>query len=211
MVQIKICGLTNQADYDLVSSLGADYAGFIFYPFSPRYLNPLQKPLLPSPAIPRQPARVGVFVNETRPVIHRIYQDWQLDLVQLHGHESDQFCRELALPCWKAIRIKDQHSLSELDHFDCQVFLLDTFHKNLYGGSGQSFDLSLAQTAISTGKQIIIAGGISSENIADIYALHPFGIDLNSSLESSPGKKDPKKLRELFSKINQLRMTHGNQ
>ncbi len=209
MVKIKICGLTNLTDYNAAIHLGADYTGFIFYPQSPRFLSSEKAAKIIRQGIHGSHQKIGVFVNDSIERIRSVYKDIGLDIVQLHGDESPDFCRQLELPYWKAIRIQDDHSLNLIQRYNCRFFLLDTFKKNTYGGTGIMFDLNIGKKAIQTGKKIIIAGGVSAANINNVITLNPFAVDVNSSIEDKPGKKNQKKMKEFFDKIKKLQEEHN--
>jgi len=208
MVKVKICGLTNLADYNAAIRLGADYTGFIFYPKSPRSLSSKEAAKIIRQGKQGSHQKIGVFVNDSIERIRSIYKEVGLDIVQLHGDESPDFCRHLELPYWKAVRIQDEHSLNLIQRHNCRYFLLDTFKKNMYGGTGIMFDLNIGTKAIQTGKKIIIAGGVSAANINKVIKLHPFAVDVNSSIEDKPGRKNSKKMKEFFNKIKKLQEEH---
>jgi tryptophan synthase beta chain len=204
---IKVCGITNRDDYHEAVSLGADYIGFIFYVNSPRYISPVQTLELNKDAPRREHKRVGVFVNEAMEKVREIYHGIGLDIVQLHGDESPEYVRQLGLPCWKAVRVKDEQSLSVIKDYHCEAILLDTYQKDKYGGTGISFDPQLAVEALKYDKPIILSGGISTENIQRFIELeadfHAF--DISSSLEEFPGKKSKTKMTEFFKLVRCLR------
>jgi tryptophan synthase beta chain len=202
-IKIKICGITNIEDYRDAVALGADYAGFIFYPDSPRYVSPTLAVKLASEAPEGNHQKVGVFVNEDIDVVRDIYDCVGLDIVQLHGDESPEYVERLGLPCWKAIRVKDRDSLEGMENYPCETILLDTYKKGMYGGTGMSFDPELAVEAAGKGKRIIVSGGIGEENIEEVLKLSNsfYGIDINSSIEETPGKKSRTKMERMFKKI----------
>jgi len=207
MVRVKICGMTNEEDLRLAQELGADYAGFIFYPPSPRSVEParVREMVRKAKAAEGRTSLVGVFVDEGIPTVRRIFEECGLDIVQLHGAESPEYCHELDLPYWKAVRVKNISSLLELDRFPHAAFLLDAFADGSYGGSGQRIPPDAAQEAISRGFRIIVAGGISAENLPEILTLRPFAVDACSSLEERPGKKSEFKMRAFFQIFQELR------
>ena len=207
MVKIKICGITNERDLRLTQELGADYAGFIFHRPSPRYVEPdrVQAMIRGARTAARSISFVGVFVNEDIPTVRSIFEECGLDIIQLHGDESPEYCRELGLPHWKAIRMKDASSLLELDRFPGSTFLLDAFAEGSYGGCGRRIPADIAQKALGLGHRVLIAGGISVDNLAETLALRPFGVDVSTSLEERPGKKSEKKMRAFFQIIQGLR------
>jgi phosphoribosylanthranilate isomerase len=206
-MKVKICGITNSQNYLQALSLGADYCGFIFYPKSPRYVNPfmLIDILNDRPATTNQV--VGVFVNEDLEKVRELYLRLSLDILQLHGDESPDYVNRLGLPCWKAIRVKNQHSLGNLSLYNCQGFLLDTYKEEKYGGTGESLDLKLVEIALKSGKKIILSGGLSAKNIQAVFNLEylPFAIDVNSSIESKPGTKSPRKMECFFNTFKNLK------
>jgi len=208
-VQVKICGLTNGEDLRLAGELGADYAGFVFYSKSPRRVDParvkemIQKMKADSGV---HPAFVGVFVNESLSRVRRIFVDCGLDIVQLQGDETSEYCLKLGLPYWKAVRLKDESSLLELDRFPGSTFVLDSFAEGYFGGSGRMLSLDLARKAVDRGCRAIAAGGISVENLEEVLALNPLAVDVCSSLEEKPGKKSEEKMRAFFQKIHELRI-----
>lgn len=204
MVKVKICGLTNLADYNSAVHLGADYTGFIFYPQSPRSLSSEEAVEIIRHGIKGSHKKIGVFVNDSIEKIRSVYKEVGLDIVQLHGDETPDYCQQLGLPYWKAIRIQDEHSLNLIQRHNCRFFLLDTFKKNTYGGTGTIFDLNIGTKAIQTGKKIIIAGGVSATNINRVIKLNPFAVDVNSSIEDKPGKKNLNKMKIFFDKFKML-------
>lgn len=200
MVKIKICGITNRSDYRHALSLEVDYTGFIFYPPSPRYIEPETASGMVRPE-GSSAARVGVFVNEDIQRVHDIHQAARLDIVQLHGEESPDYCRRLGLPFWKAIRLAGEASVAETEKYRGGVILLDSFHPGMYGGTGRMADLALVERCIALGGRFIIAGGVSGECIGDLLRLSPFGVDINSAIEKRPGVKDHLKMERLVKRI----------
>jgi len=197
MVKIKICGITNIEDYNYALSLGVDFTGFIFYEQSKRYIKPEQVRKIKRNNICSH-KRVGVFVNERIEIIKEVYELADLDIIQLHGEESPEYCQILNLPYWKCIRVKNYDSINLIRKYSATKILIDTYSDNLYGGTGKSIDLLLVKEALATEKEIIVAGGISYRNVKDIINLKPYGIDINSCIEKYPGKKDFKKMSELI-------------
>lgn len=205
MVRIKICGLTNLDDYRYAQKLAVEYTGFIFYSKSPRFVEADQAKRIVASGLDLRNLRVGVFVNEKIEVIRKVFHSVPLDIVQLHGDESPEYCQKLALPCWKAIRVREETSLRDMERYPCEAFLLDTFSPNAYGGTGRSFDISIAKKAIAKKKNIIIAGGISGKNITEVLAVSPFAVDINSAIESTPGNKDHEKMNSIVTKIRNIK------
>ena len=202
MVRIKICGITNLEDALLAAELGADALGFIFYAKSPRKVAPeTAREIIAQ--LPPFVAAVGVFVDEAAAVVQELAARVGLDWVQLHGQESPEYCRNLGRKVIKGFRIQDEDSLRRLADYQgaAQALLLDTYKKGQVGGTGEIFDWHLARKAKKYGR-IILAGGLTSENVAQAIATAgPAAVDAASGTEAAPGKKDPAKLRAFFEAV----------
>jgi phosphoribosylanthranilate isomerase len=194
-LRIKICGITNLDDALAAADAGADALGFMFYEGSPRRV-PLQTAARISRALPPFLARVGVFVDAPEPLVHQAIAECGLDALQFHGAEPPEFCRRFNRACIKAFRVRDHDSLALLPPYDTSAWLLDSCVPGQSGGTGVKFNWDLARDAKRLGRPIILAGGLTPENIAEAIAyVRPFGVDVSSGVESAPGKKDPAKLR----------------
>jgi phosphoribosylanthranilate isomerase len=205
MIPTKICGITNLDDANVAVENGASAIGFIFYEKSPRTIS-INNAKSISKHLPKSIARVGVFVNHEKDFIHEAISEVPLDMIQLHSDETPDFCNQFDVPILKALRIKNEASLSVMDQYDVAVFLLDTFSIDQYGGTGETFDWSVLNRKYKT--PIILSGGLNSENILDaIDAVNPSAVDVNSGVESSPGKKDSNKLKSLFKNLNKTQST----
>ena len=206
MVRIKICGITNLEDALLAAELGAAALGFIFYPKSPRKVDPeTARSIIVQ--LPPFVAAVGVFVDEDAAVVQDLAAKVGLDWVQLHGQESPEYCRGLGRRVIKGFRIQDEKSLMELESYRdaVQALLLDTYKKGQVGGTGEVFDWHLARQAKPYGR-IILAGGLTPENVAQaIEVAQPDAVDAASGTEAAPGKKDPAKLRAFFKAVGSKR------
>ncbi len=199
MIPTKVCGITNIDDAKVAVENGTSAIGFIFYEKSPRSIS-IENAKLISMQLPATISRVGVFVNHEKGFIDEAILQVPLDMIQLHGDELPTFCNQFDIPVLKALRIKNEASLSVMGHYDVAGFLLDTFSDNQYGGTGETFDWSVLNRKFET--PIILSGGLNPENILDaIDAVIPSGIDVNSGVESSPGFKNHKKIERLFEKL----------
>lgn len=202
-MKVKICGITNLEDAKLSYDLGADAIGFIFYQKSKRYIEPKEAKEIIN-QLPVFLQRVGVFVNESSKEINKIAKEIKLNLIQLHGEEPPEVIDDIELPVIKAFRVNENFDYSILSKYKNCSFLLDTFNENEYGGTGQQFNWRKIPSELK-GK-IILAGGISENNVGPIYKeINPYAIDVSSSIEIEPGKKDHKKLKQLFQKLYELR------
>lgn len=200
---IKVCGMRDAYNIREVENLGIDWLGFILYPKSPRYVA--AKP----DYMPLRAQRVGVFVNADASTICQQASALGLNLVQLHGSETPQFCRDIKaqLPevkLIKAFSIKDAESLKPTEQYDGIVdyFLFDT-HCPDYGGSGQTFDHQLL-TAYCGNTPFLLSGGLSVDNIEDLKSFnHPrlAGYDLNSRFEIEPALKNPHLIQQFIDAI----------
>ncbi len=205
MIPTKICGITNLDDANVAVENGASAIGFIFYEKSPRTIS-INNAKSISKHLPKTIARVGVFVNHEKDFINEAISEVPLDMIQLHGDETPDFCNQFDVAILKALRIKNEASLSVMDQYDVAVFLLDTFSNDQYGGTGETFDWSVLNRKFKT--PIILSGGLNPENILDaIDAVNPSAVDVNSGVESSPGKKDFNKLKLLFKNLNKTQST----
>lgn len=205
MVRIKICGITNLRDALMAIELGADALGFVFAP-SPRKVTPQQAHRIIK-GLPPFVQTVGVFVDEDLKSIRDIMDFCGLEMIQLHGDESPEFCSALMPHVIKGFRLNDSSSLSAITDYRGKIkaALLDTYQKGMQGGTGKIFDWNLAIRAKGMGMSIIISGGLSPSNIQRAIAtVQPYAIDVNSGIEESPGVKNPFLMKSLMEKILQI-------
>ena len=197
-MKIKICGITNTEDADIAIKAGADALGFVLYRKSPRFVEPAVVKAIVS-GLPPFVLPIGVFVNEELHRVRVIMDDCGLALAQLHGDESALYCQQLGRPVLKALRLKDRGTFLALAEFQGRAnvrgLLIDTFSDQAYGGTGKTVDWTLAQEAAHS-TPIILAGGLTPANVAEAIAhVRPYGVDVSSGVEQSPGKKDPDKVK----------------
>lgn len=204
-MKIKICGITETEDALRAVELGVDALGFIFAP-SPRQVS-MEKVSCIIKAIPPFVKTVGVFVNEKTNKIREHINHCGLDLVQLHGDESPEFCRGLMPYSVKSIRIKDESSPQMCAGYQANVraLLLDTYAADKVGGTGKTFDWRLAVKIRETGIPVILSGGLGPSNIEEaIQVVKPYAVDVNSGVEERPGKKSYVLMKELTEKVRQI-------
>lgn len=195
MVRVKICGITAVEDALLAVEAGADALGFVFHDKSPRNISP-ENARAVIQALPPFVQTVGLFVNASIETVNDVSDFCGLDLVQLHGDESPEFCKLVNRRVIKAFRIKDRSSLDPLGDYRVAGYLLDAWVPSAYGGTGHSFNWELAVEAKRYGT-IILAGGLTPENVSQAVAkVAPYGVDVSSGVESAPGRKDTEKVRE---------------
>jgi phosphoribosylanthranilate isomerase len=196
-MKIKICGITNMEDALLAAELGADALGFIFVKTSPRHIRPstVRKIIqeLPPFIVP-----IGVVADVEHDEILELIDETGICCVQLHGNESPKQLAKFPVPVYKSFRVDKEFNLETLQRYKGSAYLLDTYVEGALGGTGKTFDWDIAVKAKSYGR-IILAGGLTPENIAEaIQKVHPYAVDVNSGVESAPGKKDRTKLERLF-------------
>ena len=203
MVNVKVCGITRAEDAALAAELGATAIGFVFWPESPRYLEPAAAAAIVR-TLPAQVAPVGVFVNPTRDNVRQIAATVGLATVQLHGDEPATLCDGLPYDVWKAVPVDADHARtrSRVDQVPNRVtVLLDASDPRRRGGTGKTIDWTIA-AAIAADRRIVLAGGLAPDNVtAALRSVRPFGLDVSSGVEASPGRKDPERLRAFFDAV----------
>lgn len=214
MVKVKICGITRLEDALFALAWGADYLGFILYPPSPRVISPetvthivgtVRESMAPLFALPDRPLLVGVFVNESAAAMATTLDRCGLDLAQLSGDEASELITTPASPlfgrAYKAVRpqgVEEALLLSYrytnyIEEFELAgpQILLDTPHRNLYGGTGETGDWTVAAEAAAAYPRLMLAGGLKPTNVSEaVRQVRPFAVDVAGGVESSPGVKD---------------------
>jgi phosphoribosylanthranilate isomerase len=198
MVKVKICGITNISDATSAAECGVDALGFIFYPKSQRYIAPAKvKEMIQK--LPPEIIRVGVFVNQEIHAVKEIVSFCGLHLIQLHGDESPEYCGQFPMSTLiKAVSCQTEEEIQELKNYPVAAILMDARDAGHYGGTGKKSDWRLA-IKIKETHPLILAGGLNKENIREaIERVNPQAVDINSGVETLPGKKDPHKIREIM-------------
>jgi phosphoribosylanthranilate isomerase len=206
MTQVKICGITNEEDALCAAKCGAAALGFIFYPASPRYIPP-EKAELIIKKLPVKIIKVGVFVNETAAEVTRISELCNLDFIQLHGDESVEYCRNF-LPemLIKAVNLESETDLANACKYDVAALLVDSRHAGLYGGTGKKANWDLA-LQIKSKKRLILSGGLNEDNVKEaLEIVTPQALDINSGVETQPGKKDHKKIARVMEIVREVNL-----
>ncbi len=196
-MKIKICGITNLADAGRAIGCGADMLGFVFYPKSPRYIEPEAAAAITA-EVPPTIELVGVFVNEPVERLIEVGRCARLTTLQLHGNEPPELLPELLdFRVIKALSITSEDDLSRLSQYPGAQMLVDTPCEE-WGGSGKTGDWALARKAAAI-EPILLAGGLTPENVADaVRRVQPFGIDASSGVELTKGRKDHEKVQRLI-------------
>ncbi|MFQ5574027.1 MAG: phosphoribosylanthranilate isomerase [Terriglobia bacterium] len=198
--RVKICGITNERDALAAVELGAHAVGFIFAE-SPRRVTPAQA----RPIIERLPpfvSKVGVFVDEEGAAVEETAAFCGLDTVQFHGSETPDYCAGFRAKVIKSFRVKDAVRERDLEPYRVDAFLLDTYSREAFGGTGKTFDWQVALEVKQAGRPLILSGGLNPENVAEAVELVcPYAVDVSSGVERAPGEKDPTKLKAFIDSV----------
>ena len=201
-MEIKICGITNMDDAVMAFAYGANALGFIFYEKSPRYLTPEAARRI-AHELPHDISKVGVFVNHDIQAVREIYEFCGLDMIQLHGDESPDYCREIPQAILiKAISPSKEEDLNIASNYCARAIMIDARESGLYGGTGKKSNWDLA-TKLKEMHLLVLSGGLNAGNILQaISTVSPHAVDVNSGVEISPGKKDPRKVQSMIELVH---------
>jgi phosphoribosylanthranilate isomerase len=199
---VKICGITNMADARVAASSGADFLGFIFTPRSPRFIAAGVAAKIIR-VLPASVKKVGVFVNEAQGRVKTIASACGLDLLQFHGDEDASYIKGFkGYRVIKAVRVKDAAALKNASYFKPDYFLLDAFQKNIFGGTGRTFDWGLLDKMKGFKAPVLVSGGLTPENVGELLGrIQPFGVDVSSGVELRPGKKSVRLVKKFISVV----------
>ena len=193
MVKVKICGITSLDDALHAVQSGADALGFVFHELSPRNLEPEHAASIIR-ALPPFIQVVGLFVNAQVEYVNATADLCRLDLVQLHGDETPDYCELVSRRVIKAFRVRSIDSIEPIRNYRVAGVLLDTYSPGAYGGTGIIFDWQIALEAKKTGP-VILAGGLNPGNVRQaVEKVDPYGVDVSGGVEAAPGRKDPDKV-----------------
>jgi len=207
-MEVKICGITNVGDAMAAVECGADALGFIFHAPSLRYVSPEKARaiinLLPAGLV----CKVGVFVNSSPAQINAVAAQCGLDLIQLHGDESPGFCTGFAGSMLiKAVSPQSAEDLEGIRNYAVRALLIDARDRGLYGGTGKVCDWDMA-AAIARERPLILSGGLGPDNLeAAIKRVEPRAVDINSGIETGPGKKDRAKMSKAIEIARRIKTT----
>ena len=196
MMRVKICGITNREDAHAACEAGADALGFVFAPEAKarnRYIDP-EKARLIIKSLPPWIATVAVCVNESLESMNRFLEF--MDYIQLCGNESPETCAALGMHAIKVFRAAPDFVPETMKQYPGKAWMLDAYVPGSHGGSGVPCDWKIAREATALGKPIILAGGLTPDNVADaIRNSHPYAVDVSGGVECAPGKKDHERIR----------------
>lgn len=205
MVKIKICGLKREEDIQFVNEFMPDYIGFVFA--NTKRKVAYEKAKLLKKMLNPNIKSVGVFVDENLDRVVLLAEEGIIDVIQLHGNEDHDYIKELRKrtdkEIIKAIRVKDAESIEQNKNIDADYLLLDTFvGKDVYGGTGKSFDRKLIPDNLGN---YFLAGGLGADNLEQVLSeCNPYAVDLSSSVETD-GFKDREKIKEVIEIVRRIK------
>jgi len=205
VTRVKICGITTAADAVLAAELGATAIGLVFWPRSPRAVDVARARDIVA-SVPLHVTAIGVFVDQPLDDVQRIAESVPLGAIQLHGAETPAYARALLQPVIRALPVTGAFDTAALDAWPAEItVLLDAHDPIRRGGTGRTIDWGVA-SHVARQRPVFLSGGLNPDNIADaIRCVRPYGVDLSSGVEASPGVKDPDRLRALFNALESTR------
>ncbi|HRU22708.1 MAG TPA: phosphoribosylanthranilate isomerase [Candidatus Latescibacteria bacterium] len=201
-VSVKICGIRTRHDALLAADLGATYVGFVFVRKSPRYIDPAEAAEI-VPALPRGVVPVGVFANQPRDRVLDIISVTGVKVAQFSGLESPEYCDSMGkFGVFKAFHVRPPFSFENLEPYHVNMFVLDTYVPGKNGGTGETFDWSLA-IPVARKTRVMLAGGLTPANVVEaVETVRPYAVDVSSGVESSPGEKSPHLMETFFQSLH---------
>ena len=199
--RIKICGITRLEDALEAAAAGADAVGFVFYASSSRSVAPATAAAI-ARSLPPFVTSVGLFVNASADTVRDVLRTVSLGILQFHGDEPAEYCRQFGLPYMKAIRIRLGTDLLQYQarYPDAAAMLLDAYVSGVPGGTGETFDWNLVPAQMNC--QIVLSGGLTGDNVAaGIEHVHPWAVDVSSGVELAPGVKDGQLIRRFVAAV----------
>lgn len=205
MIKIKICGITNKIDALACAELGVDMLGFVFYKKSKRYVEPMVVEDIVNELAPSI-LKVGVFVDEEKDKVIEIAENASLDMLQFHGNETPEYCDyfKADYKVIKAFRLKNRKDLGKVNDYDTDFYLFDTYKSDSVGGTGETFDWKILKD-FEVLKPVILSGGLNPDNVEKaIQEVAPYGVDVSTGVERSPGRKDPELMKKFVEKVRKI-------
>ena len=199
MTKVKICGITNYEDAAHAAILGADYIGFNFYELSPRHVDESEvKKFIGK--LPKNVKKVGVFVNQNLDKVKKIVKALDLDLIQLHGDETQDYCSKLKAETKKhiikAFRIRSKEDIKKISNYNVDFLMFDAYKEEMFGGTRKTFDWKIIN---GVNKPFFLSGGLNPKNVKEaIRIAKPYAVDAASSVEETLRKKDYKKMEKFI-------------
>lgn len=203
-VRIKFCGITNVDDALAAVALGVDALGFVFHAPSPRHVGPAAAAAIIQ-RLPPLVCKVGLFVNAPMATVRETIAQTGIDVVQFHGDESPEVCRDAPRAWIKAIRVQAHTDIGAATraYTGAAAILLDAWDKTVYGGSGQTFDWDAVPAGLN--RPLILAGGLTPDNVAEaIRRTRPFAVDVSGGIETVKGRKDHEKMKRFVTEVHNV-------
>lgn len=203
MVKVKICGIKTLQDVEFVNRQKPDFTGFVFYLLSKRYVSLITARSLKA-KLNKKIKSIGVFVNAPPEEIAAAAELGIINMVQLHGDETNAYIAELrkicTLPVIKAVRVREEADIKKAAFYNCEYFLFDTYSTASYGGTGRQFDTQLLK-GVKINKPYFLAGGLNAENVRSaLKGLKPYAVDVSGGVESG-GSKDEIKIKNFIKQV----------
>lgn len=203
-MKVKICGIKSLSIALHAIQRGADFLGFVFAK-SKRQIEPKMAAQIIQ-ELPAHVQTVGVFVNESQETIERIVKETKIDFIQLHGQESPEFCQEMPRPVIKAFSIKEPKDAYQIHKYDCAYYLVDSPGIQYAGGSGIPFNWEWLEEVDMPREQLILAGGLTPDNVQEaIRLVRPAIVDVSSGVETNE-EKDPQKISAFIERVKDSRI-----
>lgn len=203
MVKVKICGIKTLQDVEFVNRQKPDFIGFVFYPLSKRYVSLITARSL-KVKLNKKIKSIGVFVNAPPEEIAAAAELGIINMVQLHGDETNAYIAELrkicTLPIIKAVRVREESDIKKAAFYNCEYFLFDTYSTASYGGTGRQFDTQLLK-GVKINKPYFLAGGLNAGNVRSaLKGLKPYAVDVSGGVETG-GSKDEIKIKNFIKQV----------
>lgn len=203
MVKVKICGIKTLQDVEIVNRQKSDFTGFVFYPLSKRYVSLITARSLKA-KLNKKIKSIGVFVNAPPEEIAAAAELGIINMVQLHGDETNAYIAELrkicTLPIIKAVRVREEADIKKAAFYNCEYFLFDTYSTASYGGTGRQFDTQLLK-GFKINKPYFLAGGLNAGNVRSaLKGLKPYAVDVSGGVETG-GSKDEIKIKNFIKQV----------
>lgn len=203
MLKVKICGIKTLQDVEFVNRQKPDFTGFVFYSLSKRYVSLITARSLKA-KLNKKIKSIGVFVNAPPEEIAAAAELGIINMVQLHGDETNAYIAELrkicTLPVIKAVRVREEADIKKAAFYNCEYFLFDTYSTASYGGTGRQFDTQLLK-GVKINKPYFLAGGLNAENVRSaLKGLKPYAVDVSGGVESG-GSKDEIKIKNFIKQV----------
>lgn len=203
MVKVKICGIKTLQDVEFVNRQKPDFTGFVFYSLSKRYVSLITARSLKA-KLNKKIKSIGVFVNAPPEEIAAAAELGIINMVQLHGDETNAYIAELrkicTLPIIKAVRVREEADIKKAAFYNCEYFLFDTYSTASYGGTGRQFDTQLLK-GVKINKPYFLAGGLNAGNVRSaLKGLKPYAVDVSGGVENG-GSKDETKIKNFIKQV----------